>query len=161
MTDPAAEAVVRVDRKTRMAMTICASLVVGVFLAAALLNAMGVIHRSRPTLVVVGFPILALTWAMLLIVGLHRSRVVLLDDAIEVTRLLWPTRCILRNDIGTRFFHAGGWRRSAYHVLVMRNGDCIALPPYLERNSVFQAFLAGIPLRSRMRKGKSALPEMR
>jgi hypothetical protein len=147
MTNPAVEAVVRVNRKTRMTITIYASLIVGIIVAVTLLSATGVIHKSSPTLLAVGFPVLALTWALSLIVGLHRGRVVLLDDTIEVAQFLWPTRRILRNDIATRYFHPGGWRRSAYHVLITREGDPVRLPSYLESNSTFQAFLADIPLR--------------
>jgi hypothetical protein len=157
MTDPAVEVVVRVDRKTRINMTLCASLVAGVIVAAALLSAAGVIHQSSPTLLVLGFPALALTWALSLVVGLERSRVVLLNDtAIEVTNRLWPTKRILRNDIVTRYFHSGGWQRSAHHVLITRDGAAVRLPPYLESNSALRAFLAGIPLR-RVMHGKAAV----
>ena len=158
MTNPAVETVVRVNRKARMTMTIYASLCVGIIFAVALLSATGVIHKASPTLVVVGLPVLALTWALSLIVGLHRGRVVLLDGTIEVTQFLSPTRRILRNDIVTRYFHPGGWRRSAYYVLITRDGDSVRLPSYLESNSTFQAFLAGIPLRQFRHKAAPVEP---
>ncbi len=45
-----------------------------------------------------------------------------------------------------RWVHSGGWRRSYHHVLRLRDGRSVKLPPWLENHAPLRAFLAGIPL---------------
>jgi hypothetical protein len=123
---------------------------IGLTVVVATLSITGVNHSQNSASTVA-------SWAATIVAGLgallavvQRSRVVLRSDGIDVTRNLWPTRRLARADIVGRRVHSGP-KSGSYNVLIMRNGDQIALPPYLEHSVALRAWLEEVPLSSRKR----------
>jgi hypothetical protein len=141
---------IRVDRKTRTVVTTYLSIVVGVIVFLVALSLAGVVHNPSPPRTLAGIAIVAIAGGAALILRVVRSRVVLYSDGIEVRRLLWSRR-VTRLDIVARRMHPSAWRNPPYHILIMRDGREVNLPPYLEHNTTFKAWLASIPLASRTR----------
>lgn len=147
--DPAASVVLRTDPRTRRTMQACMAAIIGLFVVLIALNLAGVIHRARGGMppVPMGLVIIAMLGGVML--SVHRGRVVIAPDTVTVTQGLGRTRTFARADIVSRRVHGGGWRRSYYHELFLRDGTRVNLPPYLEEHAPLREFLHGIPLAPR------------
>ena len=124
------------------------SIIMGIMVFLAALSLTGVFHNPNPPSRLAGFAVIMIAGGVALILRVVRSRVVLRPDGIDVRRLLWSRR-VARVDIVARRFHPSAWRDPPYHILIMRDGCEVNLPPYLENNATLRAWLSDIPLASR------------
>lgn len=143
---PAPGTVLRIDRRTRTVLTGILRFVAGVGFAGGILSLTGVIHNPNPPRETAAMALILIAAPAMFIAGVHRSRVVVNPDAIEVTRYLGPTRRVLLADIVAREWHPSGYRSAPFHILITRDGRRVSLPPYLEHPAVLQAVLRDIPL---------------
>jgi hypothetical protein len=152
MSDPSDGPVIRIDRRTRNTIRAYASVVTGVMLLLAALSLTGVVHNPNPPSSIAGIAVVTIAGFGVLLFILARSCVVLHEDGIDVTRRLWPLRRVARADIVARRMHSGGWRSAPYHILILRDGSEVSLPPYLEHSTALQDWLRTIPLESKRRR---------
>ena len=138
--------VVRIDPKTRVVIAGVVSAVLALFTVSMTLSLAGFIRNPNPPLAMAGILLVAILLGLAEIVSLYRSRIVLYSDTIEVTRFLSQSRRLAIKDIVGRRFSPAGFRRPPYHVLIIRGGGGVKLPPYLEHNVSFQQWLHTIPL---------------
>jgi len=141
--------VVRMDARTRKAMTQAMCFVVGVAVAATALSRAGVIHNPNPPQELLMIAAIFVVGGGLVVLTLFRNRVALYPDRVEVSNGLSPMLSVALSDVIRRRIIPARWRRSPRHVLILEDGREVWLPPYLERNTEFQAWLAGIPLQKK------------
>ena len=144
MNQQTGAAVIRIDRRTRAVITILWCVIVGVVAVSTILSLTDGIHKVKaPSELAVSLGMMIFGAANIL--GVLRSQVVLYPEGIEVRRYLLPSRRVERIEIVARRSSPSGWRRAPYHVLIMRGGNEIKLPPYLEHNAVLQNWMQSIP----------------
>jgi hypothetical protein len=122
----------------------------------------GIIRNPDPPGLLLAMTLLVVAAVLFPVVGMHRRKVVLSEDGIEVTRL-FGTQTMARADIAARRMgrlsvHAGGGR---YHIMIGRDERELALPPFLDFDAAFHAWMSGIPLvryRPRSRLGSHLPP---
>lgn len=136
----------RMSRKTIRVITTYVCIVVGVFLFPAALSLAGVLHNQFTPGEQLAIVSVAIASGGASVFACLRSRVVVEPESLVVTRYLSATRRIDRSAVVSRRMHPGGWRSAPYHVLIAHDGREIKLPPYLEKNTYLDKWLATVPL---------------
>jgi hypothetical protein len=137
--------VVRTGTKTQQVMSVYITGLMIVIVGVAAMSQTPLVHRRQSPLAAIGFAAVTIVGGTFLKRRVRRSSVVLYPNAVEVTNYPWPTRRFAREEIAGRHFHPAGYRSPAYYVLETRDGRTVNVPPYLENNAEFRAFIETIP----------------
>jgi hypothetical protein len=137
----------RVTRGTRRAVDAVAGLVVVVVVGGLIASLTGVIRNPNSQAFLWLLAISIAAGAFFLALSVHRRQVLLSVASIQVTNLL-GSRTMRREEITARRM-GRVYRGGSRYVLISRDGKELGLPPYVEYDKAFHAWMKAIPLLKR------------